>query len=33
MRVRLPVERALFARVANRALAPASELATHEWLP
>jgi len=31
-RVRLPVERALFAMVANRALAPASKLATHEWL-
>ncbi|MFN3286082.1 MAG: transposase, partial [bacterium] len=28
-RVRLPVERALFAMVANRALAPASKLATH----
>jgi len=31
-RVRLPVERALFAMVANRALAPASKLATHERL-
>jgi len=31
-RVRLPVERALFAMVANRALAPASKLATWEWL-
>lgn len=31
-RVRLPVERALFALVANRALDPASKLATYEWL-
>jgi hypothetical protein len=31
-RVRLPVERALFALVANRALAPASKLGTYEWL-
>jgi hypothetical protein len=31
-RVRLPVERALFALVANRALAPASKLRTYEWL-
>jgi hypothetical protein len=31
-RVRLPVERALFALVANRALAPTSKLGTYEWL-
>ena len=31
-RLRMPVERALFALVANRALAPRSKLGTQEWL-
>ncbi|MCL4440716.1 MAG: IS1634 family transposase [Firmicutes bacterium] len=30
---RIPVERAIFAMVANRALAPASKLALEDWIP